>query len=62
MSQATANIYLKNSSAVDAILQIYHYNVDFGVQGACYYAKAGTTVGPLEVPFRVGLTTGRPFD
>jgi phospholipase C len=62
VQRQTAQAYVTNSTDGHATITLYHNNSSDGTQSASWTAAPGQQVGPLTVPFRVGLDAALILD
>jgi len=62
VERQTAQAYVTNSTDGTAAIKLFHDNSSDGTQSATWSAAPGATVGPLTVPFRVGLDNALILD
>lgn len=62
VQRQTAQAYVTNSTDGGATIKLFHNNSSDGTQTATWDALPGQTVGPLTVPFRVGLDSALILD
>ncbi len=62
VQQRTASAYVTNDTDGHATITLYHNNSSSGTQSASWGAAPGERVGPLVVPFRVGIDSALILD
>jgi phospholipase C len=62
VQRQTADAYITNASDGHAVVTLYHTNSSDGTQSGSWAAAPGQQVGPLTVPFRVGLNSALILD
>jgi phospholipase C len=62
VQRQTAQAYVTNATDGNATIKLFHNNSSDGTQNGNWEAAPGQTVGPLTVPFRVGLDSALVLD
>ena len=62
VQRQTAQAYVTNSTDGSATIKLFHNNSSDGTQSGSWDAAPGETVGPLTVPFRVGIDNALILD
>jgi phospholipase C len=62
VEQVTAQAYVTNATDGDAIITLWHNNSTDGTQTQTWTAAPGQRVGPLTIPFRLGLNAALVLD
>ena len=62
VERQTAEAYVTNTTDGNATITLYHNNSSDGTQSGSWLAAPGGQVGPLTVPFRVGLNSALILD
>jgi phospholipase C len=62
VERQTAQAYVTNTTDGNATITLYHNNSSDGTQSETWSAAPGQRVGPLTVPFRVGLNSALILD
>jgi phospholipase C len=62
VQRQTAEAYVKNATDGRATITLFHNNSSDGTQSGSWEAAPGDTVGPLTVPFRVGIDSALILD
>ncbi len=62
VERQTAQAYVTNTTDGNASVTLYHNNSSDGTQSETWSAAPGQQVGPLTVPFRVGLNSALILD
>jgi phospholipase C len=62
VQRQTAQAYVTNSTDGNATIKLFHNNSSDGTQSGTWDAAPGATVGPLPVPFRVGIDAALILD
>ena len=62
VERQTAQAYVTNTTDGNAAITLYHNNSSDGTQSQTWPAAPGQRVGPLTVPFRVGLNSALILD
>jgi phospholipase C len=62
VQRQTAEAYVKNATDGRATIKLFHNNSSDGTQSGGWEADPGATVGPLTVPFRVGIDSALILD
>ena len=62
VQRQTADAYVTNATDGSATIKLFHNNSSDGTQSGSWEAAPGETVGPLTVPFRVGIDNALILD